>query len=62
MTNLAYNTVVSIVRAASIKGQMIHNHQVSNIENEKIASDEFWSFVEKRCGNEVMTESLPASA
>ena len=47
MTNIAYNTVVSIVRAASIRGQMVHNHRVSKIETEKIASDEFWSFVQK---------------
>ena len=47
MTNIAYNTVVRIVRVASIKGQMVHNHRVSNIETEKIASDEFWSFVQK---------------
>mgnify|MGYP001143509424 CR=1 FL=1 len=28
--NLAYNTVVSLVRAASQKGQMIHNAYVQN--------------------------------
>ena len=60
MTNIAYNTVLSIIRATSSKGQMVHNHQVSKIETEKIASDEFWSFVQKRCGNEVLTESVPA--
>ena len=26
--NLAYNTVVSLVRGASVKGQMVHNAQV----------------------------------
>ncbi len=26
--NLAYNTVVSLVRAASLKGQMLHNASV----------------------------------
>ena len=30
--NLAYNTVVSLVRAASQKGQMIHNAHAQNIE------------------------------
>jgi transposase-like protein len=45
--NLAYNTVVSLVRAASVKGQMIHNARVQNIETAQISSDEFWSFVEK---------------
>jgi hypothetical protein len=41
--NLAYNTVVSLVRAASQKGQMIHNAHVQNIETSQISSDEFWS-------------------
>ena len=40
--NLAYNTVISLVRAASQKGQMIQN-----IETSQIGSDEFWSFVKK---------------
>jgi hypothetical protein len=31
MTNISYKRVVSIVRAASVKGQMVHNHRVSNI-------------------------------
>ncbi len=46
--NLAYNTVVSLVRAASQKGQMIHNAHVENIETSQISSDEFWSFVQKK--------------
>ncbi len=46
-TNLAYNTVVSLVRGASIKGQMVHNDRVQQIETEQIAGDEFWSFVQK---------------
>lgn len=46
-TKLAYNTVVSLVRKASVKGQMIHNGQVQQIETEQIAGDEFWSFVQK---------------
>ncbi|NEQ75640.1 MAG: IS1 family transposase [Okeania sp. SIO2C9] len=45
--NLAYNTVVSLVRAASQKGQMIHNAHVQDIETSQISSDEFWSFVQK---------------
>ena len=45
--NLAYNTVVSLVRAASQKGQMIHNAHVQDIETSQISSDEFWSFVKK---------------
>ena len=46
-TNLAYNTVVSLVRGASVKGQMVHNQEVKRIENEEIVGDEFWSFVQK---------------
>ncbi len=45
--NLAYNTVVSLVRAASQKGQMIHNAHVQNIETSQISSDEFCSKVQK---------------
>ena len=39
--NLAYNTVVSLVRAASQKGQMIHNAHLQNINTSQISSDEF---------------------
>ncbi len=46
-TKLAYNTVVSLVRRASVKGQMVHNERVQQIETEEIAGDEFWSFVQK---------------
>ena len=45
--NLADNTVISLVRAACEKGQMIHNAHVQNINTSKISSDEFWSFVQK---------------
>jgi len=47
IANLAYNTVVTIVRAASVKGQMIHNAHVQHIETTQITGDEFWSFVQK---------------
>jgi hypothetical protein len=46
-TNLAYNTVVSLIRAASVKGQMVHNEEVQQIKTEQVAGDEFWSFVQK---------------
>ncbi|MDE5077703.1 MAG: hypothetical protein O4751_05280 [Trichodesmium sp. St2_bin6] len=42
--NLTYNTVVSLVRATSEKGQMIHNAHLQNINTSQISSDEFWSF------------------
>jgi transposase-like protein len=47
ISGLAYDTVVSIVRAASEKAQMVHNAQVQAVETDAIAADEFWSFVEK---------------
>ena len=46
--NLAYNTVISLVRAACEKGQMIHNAHVQNINTSQMSSDEFWSFVQKK--------------
>ena len=46
-TKLAYNTVVSLVRSASVKGQMVHNQEVQQIDVEEIAGDEFWSYVQK---------------
>ena len=45
--NLADNTVVTLVRAPSEKGQMIHNAHLQNINTSQISSDEFWSFVQK---------------
>ncbi len=47
ISGLAYDTVVSIVRAASEKAQMVHNVQVQAVDTDAIAADEFWSFVEK---------------
>lgn len=46
-THLAYNTVVSLVRLASEKGQMVHNALVQQVNTEQISGDEFWSFVQK---------------
>jgi hypothetical protein len=43
----AYGTVVSLVRAASQKAQMIHNAEVQEIETEQVSGDEMWSFVQK---------------
>jgi hypothetical protein len=43
----AYGTVVSLVRDASQKAQMIHNQEVKQIETEVFSADEMWSFVEK---------------
>ena len=46
-SGLAYGTVVSIIRASSTKGQLVHNQQVQAVETEEIGADEFWSFVKK---------------
>lgn len=44
---LAYNTGVSMIRAASQKAQIIHNAQVKAVETEAICADQLWSFGEK---------------
>lgn len=51
ITELAYNTVVSIVRAASSKAQLVHNAQVEKVETEEVSADEMWSFVQKNRSN-----------
>ena len=51
ITKLAYNTVVSIVRAASTKAQLVHNDQVEEVTTEEVSADEMWSFVEKNKSN-----------
>ncbi len=40
ISGLAYNTVVSIVRAASVKAQIVHNHQVAQVQTEEVSADE----------------------
>jgi len=46
-SGLAYGTVVSIIRASSTKGQLVHNQAVQAVETEASGADEFWSFVKK---------------
>lgn len=41
-TGLAYNTVVSIVRAASQKAQLVHNVEIQAIQTEEVSADEMW--------------------
>jgi transcriptional regulator NrdR family protein len=48
ITKRAYNTVVSIVDAASYRAQLVHNQQVQAIETQQIAADEMWSFCQKK--------------
>lgn len=50
-TGLAYNTVVSIVRAASQKAQLVHNQAVQAVETPEVSADEMWSFVAKNRSN-----------
>ncbi len=44
---LAYNTVMSIVRAASQKAQMVHNAEVRAVQTEEVSAHEMGSFVSK---------------
>jgi hypothetical protein len=47
ISGLAYGTVVSIIRASSTKGQLVHNQQVQAVETEEIGGNEFWSLMKK---------------
>ena len=40
--NLADDTVVTLVRALSEKGKLIHNAHLQNINTSQMSSDEFW--------------------
>jgi len=51
ITGLAYNTVVSLIRASSTKAQLVHNNQVEQVETEEVSADEMWSFVSKNRSN-----------
>lgn len=51
ITGLAYNTVVSIVRSASAKAQLVHNEQVEKVAAEEVSADEMWSFVQRNRSN-----------
>ena len=50
-TGVADNCVVSIVRAASLRAQQVHNAQVQAVETEEVCADQMWSFVEKNKSN-----------
>jgi transposase-like protein len=51
ITGLAYNTVVSIVRSASTKAQLVHNHEVAQVQTKEVSGDEMWSFVHRSRSN-----------
>ena len=46
--NLVYNTVFTPIRATSIRGKLVHNTHVQQIETTQISGDEFWSFAKKK--------------
>ncbi len=48
ISGLAYNTMVSIICAASSKALLVHNHRVQAVETEEVSGDEMWSFVQKK--------------
>jgi len=50
-SELAYNTVVSLVRAASQQAQLVHNAEVQSVQTEEVSADELWSFVSKNRSN-----------
>jgi len=50
-SGLAYNTVVSIVRAASQRAQQVHNGETEAVNTREICADELWSFVKKSRSN-----------
>lgn len=51
IVGLAYNTVVSIVRAASQRAQLVQNAEVQAVETTEVSADELWSFVSKNKSN-----------
>lgn len=50
-SGLAYNTVVSIVRTASQRAQLVQNAKVQAVQTEEVSADELWSFVKKNKSN-----------
>ncbi len=50
-SGLAYNTVVSIIRAGSMQAQLVHNAEVQSVQTEEVSADELWSFVSKNRSN-----------
>jgi lambda repressor-like predicted transcriptional regulator len=53
ISGLAYNTVVSLVRAASQQAQLVHNAQVQAVQTEEVSADEMWSCVQKNYTSKV---------
>lgn len=57
ISGLAYDTVASIVQAAALKAQMVHNAEVQDVDTDAIAADELWSFVQKNKNTACPTNS-----
>lgn len=51
ISRLAYNTVVSMVRASSARALLVHNSQVEQVITEEVSGDERSSFVQKNRSN-----------
>ena len=51
ITGLAEGTVVTIVRAVSVKAQLIHNAQIQQVKSKQVSTDELWSFAFKKQKN-----------
>jgi hypothetical protein len=47
ISGVAYNSNVSLIRAASQKAQLVHNVGVQAVETKAVSADELWSFIEK---------------
>jgi transposase-like protein len=47
----AYNTVVSLVRAASQQAQLVHNAEIQSLQMEEVSADKLWSSVAKNKSN-----------
>jgi transposase-like protein len=47
VSHRAYGTVVSLLRAASEKSQLVHNQAIQAGDTDEIVADEMWAFVQK---------------
>lgn len=47
MTKLAYDTVVSIIRAASQKAQLVHNQEIQAVEIDAVSANEMYHSFQK---------------
>ncbi|OLP20046.1 hypothetical protein BST81_02065 [Leptolyngbya sp. 'hensonii'] len=50
-SGLAYNTVLSLVCAASQQAQWVHNAEIQAVQTEAVSANELWSFVARNKSN-----------